>query len=279
MSETNKLILAIMVTAVVAGSGVYLLQAMKPQVIVEQKPIEILTEQPTASTNQTALTNAYLSSQEWGPENGSLGLFISFKANGTFSQYPQGETDGLIVTGSYTVVDNKVVLKPELTGGLPYDGSVIVPNSMMLEQANDSLFSAEYLAENGRIAYWNRSKNVAEGSLVRYENYILVTNNKNLQPKSQGVAFARPFVYDASYEFLWCDTECSPSSRRIPLSEVFGKAAARTQFKDELNGVNDYWYLVSIERAIYSTFTTIGIRTMEGLPDFVWVHGSNLEMR
>ncbi len=147
--------------------------------------------------------------------------------------------------------------------------------TLTLERSDSSLQFTHYLANDGHIAFWNLSSKIPEGSKREYESYILLTTQKNLKPKLN--AKVRPGLYESSPGYTFDLDSCHPdceNKKFHPLEEVYGGVLARTQFKENINGSEDYWYLVKIDVPIYSTAK---LYNRDVNISFAWIHGSELE--
>lgn len=269
MSQTNKIITAVVITAIVIGGGVYFWQNRQPQQTAQEESSVILTKE-------------YLVSSEWGPEAGPYGMHIKFNADGTFNEQFAGETGDLPVSGSFQIKNNSVTLKVEKYAGKTFEeaqkthGSnavYISDRTLTLEKSDSSLYFIDYLANDGRIAYWNRSSKVPEDKERQYESYILITVQKNLKPKINAALKFRPYTTSANYSFNDCDPTCETGSAH-KLSEIYKGILARTQFKGTLNGAEDYWYLAQVDVPWYSVAK---LNKEIATVSLAWIHGSELE--
>lgn len=267
MNQTWKTTIAIVMTAIVVGGGVYFWQSNQPE---------------------ETLTREYLVSNEWGQE-GSFGMQIKFNTDGTFDEHLAAETGDLPVSGVFEVKNNRVSLKVEKYADKTFDeakkiygsNAVYIPErTLTLEKSDSSLFFTHFLANNGRIAYWNRSSKVPEGDRREFESYILTTTQKDLKPKINAIAKERPIFYPKhpnydgfDYSFNSCDPTCETGTTHA-LSEIYKGIIAKTQFKDTINGTEDYWYLAQITVPWYSVAKLRGEITTVST---AWIHGSELE--
>lgn len=273
MSQTWKIIVAVVITAVVVGGGVYLWQADGLTVKIEK------------NNDSALLTKEYLVSSYWGQE-GPYGAGIKFNTDGTFKEGFAGETGDLPTSGSFTIKNNFVILKTEKYAGVSFneakekygDNAIYIPERMLtLYKSDNSLLFTHFLVDNGRIAYWNKSSKVPEDSKRIFASYIVTTIQKNLKPKINTTVKNYPHANSAAYRFFSCefDSECGTP---YALAAVYKGVIARTKFKDNTNGIEDYWYLVNIEVPWYSEIKLNNERATN-LVDykFAWIHGSELE--
>mgnify|MGYP001580114985 CR=1 FL=1 len=272
MSQTWKITVAVIITAVVVGGVVYFWQANE------------LTEN-WENNDSVVLTKEYLVSNGWGQE-GRYGSWIKFYTDGTFDEGLAAETGDLPTSGSFIIKNNSVMLKTEKYIGLPFneakekygENAIYVPDQVLtLREFDNSLFFTHYLERNGIIRYWNRSSKVSEGSERMFDSYILITTQKDLKPKINSTVRSRPYDGSASYSFNSCDPTCETGAPHT-LAEVYEGVLARTRFKGSVNGVEDYWYLVNIELPYYSVAkinNEIVNQAMDSL--LAWIHGSELE--
>jgi len=268
MSQTFKIITTAIITAIVVGSGVYYWQRIDVQ-------------SPEQVAEVTTLTKEYLVSGKWGQE-GPYGMQIKFNADGTFNEHLAAETGDLPVSGSFEVEDNGVSLRVEKYADLPYDeaeekfglNAVYMPDrTLTLEESDSSLFFTHYLENKGHIAYWNKLSEVPGGEAREFESNILITTQQDLEPKVDATFRSRPHLISSTYSFNSCDPTCETGPDH-ELSEIYNRVLARTQFKDELNGVEDYWYLAQVTVPWYS----VAKLNNESLRvSIAWLHGSELE--
>lgn len=272
MSQTSKIVLAVIITAILVGGGVYFWQSNK-------------TQQAVQNMAKTTLTKEYLISSEWGQEGGQYGKQIKFNADGTFDEHLAAETGDLPTSGSFEVKNNAVVLKVEKYAGLPfaeakekYKGNAIyIPDrTLTLKRSDSSLFFTDYLVNDGHIAYWNRSSKVPEGQERQYESYVLITTKKVLKPKINATLKSSPYATSANYSFNSCDPTCETGPAHN-LSEIYEGVVARTQFKETLNGIEDYWYLAQITVPWYSIAKLNNEIITSMFLSLAWIHGSELE--
>lgn len=273
MKQTWKIIIAVVITTVVVGGGVYFWQTNK--LIVDTE------------TNGDALflTKEYLISSKWGQE-GQYGSWIKFYANGIFDEGLAAETGDLPTSGSFIIKNNSVILKTEKYAGLPFNeakekystNAIYIPDQILtLRKFDNSLFFTHYLENNGRIRYWNKSSKVSEGSKRIFDSYILTTTQKDLKPKINTTAKYLPYNGSVSYSFNSCDPTCETGAPHT-LLEVYKGVLARTQFKDNFNGIEDYWYLVNIELPWYSVAQINNEIVKQAMDSsLAWIHGSELE--
>lgn len=290
MSQTYKIVIAIIITALVVGGGVYFWQTNQYKQNLPKEPV-VTDSQPQKQTAEVTLTKEYLASSTWGQE-GLYGMTIKFNSNGTFDEGYAGETGDPGRSGQFKIQDYSVLLKVETYGGLSfeeaketYDVSYVPDRTLTLEKSDSSILFTHFLENNGRIAYWNRSSKVPEGEARRYESYIVIATQPDLKPKINAVAKAEPIFYpefpnydgfDYSFMSAGCDPTCDEPGEKVhDLSEVYKGIVARTQFKDELNGVPDYWYLAKINVPWYSVVKLSGKKT--ATVSLAWIHGSQME--
>lgn len=288
MSQTIKIIITTISTAIVVGSGVYLWQINQSKQTAQEEPVETTSQQSEEQTVIITLTKEYLVSNEWGQE-GSYGMQIKFNSDGTFDEHLAAETGDLPVSGKFEIKNNRVLLEVDTYAGVSFEeaketygsNAVYVPDrTLTLEKSDSSLFFTHFLANDGRIAYWNRSSKVPEGETRRYESYIVITNKSDLKPKTNAKAKKEPVFYPEypnydgfDYSFNSCDPTCETGPVHN-LSEIYKGVLGRTQFKDEVNGVEDYWYLVQITVPWYS-IAKLGDKST--IVSLAWIHGSDLE--
>lgn len=288
MSQTAKIIITIIATATVVGSGVYFWQTNQSKQTVQEESVETNSQQSEEQTVETTLTKEYLITSEWGQEN-SYGMQIEFNSDGTFDEYAAGETGDLSVSGKFEIKKNSVLLKVDTYAGVSFEeakkiyeskATYIPDRTLALEKSDSSLFFTHFLANDGRIAYWNRSSKIPDGETRRYESYIVITTHPDLKPKINAKAKDTPVFYPEypnydgfDYSFSSCDPTCETGLEHN-LSEVYKGILAKTQFKDELNGVEDYWYLAQITVPWYSAAI---LRKQITHVSLAWIHGSELE--
>ena len=260
MSKNYKILFAIIITAIVAGGGVFLWQSNQTSTDVAEEIEEIGEE----VLEQSSLSMEYLSSTDWGPEAGVLGAYIEFETDGTYVQSFAGE-GGESEPGTYELEEDAVIL----TGG---NGSEQI---FTFGEYSGSLYFTEYLATDGVIEYWNLKSSVPEASTRYFDSYILVTTKENLQPNESAVAkqYPRESSY-YEYEFRFCGEGCENGEVESLRGAYIG-ILARTQFAQEVNEVEDYWYLANVELGWYSGALVSGQEV--GKVSEVWIHGSELE--
>lgn len=272
MRQTWKIVVAVIITAVVVGGGVYFWQTNELILRLENN------ERPT-------LMKEYLASSKWGQEE-QYGSWIKFYVDGTFNEGLAAETGDLPTSGSFIIQNNNVILKTEKYAGLSFNeakkkygtNAIYIPDKILtLRESDNSLFFTHYLADNGIIRYWNKSSRIPESSERIYKWYILVTTQQSLKPKINATVRSHPYDGSASYSFNSCDPTCETGAPHT-LTEVYKGVLARTQFKDNVNGVEDYWYLVNIELPYYSVAKLFN-DIVSDATDFqlAWIHGSELE--
>lgn len=214
---------------------------------------------------------------EWGQKE-PWGMQLKLNADGTFEESFAGESDAYGISGSYEVTETGVNLKVEKYLDLSfeeahekYNVSFVEDKTLTLEKSTTSVFFTDYLAENGKIHYWNRLSKLPEGEKRELENYIVVSTQSDLKPKAYATAKRAPV--GGVYTFNDCMPSCEDGEEHI-ISEVYKRVLARTEFQEELNGALDYWYLVDIDVPWYSVAKLNGeyqrITT-------AWMHGSELE--
>ncbi len=249
-----------------------LLTACVPQNLENPKP-ETLTE-----VQSFQITPEYLVGGEWGQENSRLGAYLIFKEDGTFESGFAGESDGITDSGPFTIEGNEVTLKTEQYSDLSLEEAQKIwpyliqqaDRHLTFGQAQDSFFSTDYLAQEGRIVYWNQNAEIPEGSARRYENYLLLTTRPEWELKTDAALKPIPRANPNAYTYSFDDGMGGPQ----PFSDFYRGAVARTQFKETVNGVEDYWYLVHVDLGWY-TLAWLGETSTH--VSLGWVHGSELE--
>ncbi len=224
------------------------------------------------------ITPEYLVGGEWGQENSGLGGFLIFKEDGTFESGFVGESDGITDSGPFTIEGNEVTLKTESYGGLSFEEAQKKWTGLIRQadehltfgQAQDSFFLTDYLARNGRIVYWNQNAQIPEGSSRRYENYLLLTTRPEWELKTDAALKPIPRANPNAYTYSFDDGMGGPQ----PFSDFYRGVAARSQFKETVNGVEDYWYLVRVDLGWY-TLARLGDTPTD--VSLGWLHGSELE--
>lgn len=246
------------------------------KIIIENDEQEIAKENTDLS-----FTQDYLVSSQWGQEE-AYGMQIKFHSDGTFDEHFAAETGDLPVSGSFEIIDNKLILNVETYGGATLDVAkekygnnvgYIPDRTLLLRKSNSSLLYTDYLEHNGRIVYWNRSYKVPEGEQRQYESYNLIITHKNLKPKIDAKVKANPYPSSSNYSFIGCDPSCETGPEHS-LSEIYTGVIARTNFMDELHGAENYWYLVNITLPMYSIAK---LNNEISIMRYGWIHGSELE--
>jgi len=266
MSQSYKILLSIIITAIVAGGGVFLWQSNQELVDEADNANQTFTEETEKieETEEQSLSMGYLSSTDWGPEAGGLGAYIEFESDGTYVQSFAGE-GGAPEAGTYEIVGDEIVLTGENN----------LEQIFTLGEYSNSFYFTEYLAEDGVIKYWNQNSAVPEESIRHLDSYILIITNEDLQPNESAVAkqYPRESSY-YEYTFRFCGEGCE-NGEVESLSGAYRGILARTQFTQEVNGVEDYWYLANVELGWYSAALVNGNEV--GKVSEVWIHGSELE--
>ncbi len=249
-----------------------LLTACVPQNLENPKP-----EAPK-EVQSFELAPEYLAAGKWGEEDSALGSHIVFNEDGTFVASFAGESDGITFSGPFTIEGNEITLKTELYSDLSLEEaqktwSYLTPKAddhLTFGKTQDSFFSTDYLAQEGRIVYWNQNAEIPEGSARRYENYLLLTTRPEWELKTDAALKPIPRANPNAYTYSFDDGMGGPQ----PFSDFYRGVAARSQFKETVNGVEDYWYLVRVDLGWY-TLARLGDTPTD--VSLGWLHGSELE--
>lgn len=257
-----KTLITIILTAALAGGGVFLWQNKQLEEPVKTDP-KVAESVNQELENELTLSPEYLTQTDWGPEASTLGAYIEFETDGSFVSSFAGEGDGPH-PGTYSIENNKLILSYENGNESIYT----------LGSSTHSLYFTEYLAQNGVIRYWNLNSGVKPGEERFLNNFILLTLDSDLKPTESAIPKKAPQENEYyNYAFKECLEEtCYEES----LESTFRSVIARTQYKKEINGVEDYWYLANVQLGWYSSAYYNNGKESEGTNQ-AWIHGSELE--
>ncbi|MFA6024030.1 MAG: hypothetical protein WC777_02330 [Candidatus Gracilibacteria bacterium] len=211
------------------------------------------------------LTEDLLVSGDWGPV-GVLGAYIEFNEDGTYLDSFAGE-GGAPVEGAYQIEGEKMMLTPR-NGEAPW--------SMTLGESADSLYYTVYLTADGSPKYWDRNTPVPAGSKRIVDSYSVIIVDSDAQVTPEATPKAKPEIGSPVYEFRFCAEGCEVGEIES-FAGSFTGVLARTETKETVAGLEDYWYLVGVELGWYSGALIDGEPAYGTKISYAWVHGSELQ--
>lgn len=220
---------------------------------------------PAEVEEELTLSQDLLVSGSWGPVN-VLGRYIEFYEDGTYLATFAGEGDRPR-EGIYQIEGEAVILTPNIDEA---------PWSLTLAESATDLYYTLYLAQEGSVAYWDRSKPVPEGSERTVDAYSVITVDSAAELKPEATPKSKPEIDAPVYEFRFCGEGCSVGAVES-FAGSFTGVIARTEGKEMMNGVEDYWYLVGVELGWYSGAQIDGEPANGVKISYAWVHGSELQ--
>lgn len=219
---------------------------------------------PVETPEASALTKELLVSGDWGPEE-TLGAYIEFHEDGTYIDSFAGEGDGP-QEGTYEITGDEVALTRNEGGSW----------SLTLGEADDTLHYTRYLAIKDNPSYWDRSAPVPAGSERTVDTYPVIIVDSDAQLKPEATPKSKPSADAPVYEFRFCGGGCEEGDVES-FAGSFTRVLARTETKEEVNGVEDYWYLVGVELNWYSGALIDGEPVDSFKISYAWMHGSELQ--
>lgn len=233
-----------------------------PEPIIDPTPVESTAP---SEEERLSLTQDLLISGDWGPQD-SLGRYIEFRDDGTYTASLAGEGDGP-EDGTYEIDGNEVLLTS--------DAGVAWGSGLTLGVDEDTLYYTTYLAYDADPWYWNRNAPVPAGSERTVDGHAVITVDSDADLKPEAAPKSAPAVDAPVYVFKFCGEGCDIGEVES-FSGSFTGVLARTETQESFNEVKDYWYLVGVELGWYSAAILDG--STDGIKiNYAWVHGSELQ--
>lgn len=259
---------------------------------VEDEKVEINIEEIVAELademdeDSPIITKEMLVQNEWGAENGGMGKWIEFLEDGTFNTINKEPTEYYKYSGDFRIEDNVLILDINYFNDEPIDETefkgVTRTRIFTLEDTVLSLYLTHFLEEYKSLyrKYWNQGSTIPKGSTRILEGQIfdpvLIPVSKTLRPSNDADIYTQPNANSGIMAFLGsCAPDCEDRLVYTAKDVVF-KVIARTNFREKVNGVEDYWYYVDLESG-WGTSLYVDGKDLEHGGQFGWIHGSEIK--